>query len=309
MNLLSNKNKIIYFLDKNNNKIESKDKITLILSPEFYWLRVFEIPVKSAKSALEVVPSLFEDYLPLNNYTYQVKKIKDNKFLCFAFSNDEVFEAIKNLGVSLNLVESIYFAQNEFTSYESFSINLNTYVYSNDILVKVPANIVINDCVNLDKNLNSLKLSRDKVNLKLYKNVLPKKLFFVFLFSLIFLSIVNLSKNIVYSNEIQNNEAQILLLKKEYKLPNTIIQTKSIIKNYDKKIKINIKYRELIKYLIQYKRISQKVIFQEININKKSFILYVKNVDIIKFKNHINKKYKKATSSINANILRMEIIL
>ena len=309
MNLLSNKNKSIFFLKKENNNINTKDKISLILSSEFYWLREFTIPVNSKRAALEVLPSLFEDILPKDNYTYQIIKKNKNKFLCFAFINNDIFETIKTLDISLSQVEAVYFAQNEFTAYESFTISQEQYAYTNDILVKVPPSIKLNDCESLDNKLNDIKLSKNKVDLNLYKNIFSKKYLYIILFFLSVVSVLNALKYITYSNEISINQDLGTNLKREYKLPRTLIQMKSYIKNYDKKITKSLDLRKQIEYIISYKKYSKDMVFESLILKKTFFVLVVKNVDEDKFNNFVSKKYQVLNSQKVDKNVRMEIKL
>ena len=65
-------------------KIYETSKVDIILSPEFYWVRVFKLPVKSITQAKTVIPSLFEDLIVDNDkLSYYIIKIEENKYLCF----------------------------------------------------------------------------------------------------------------------------------------------------------------------------------------------------------------------------------
>ena len=88
-------------------KIYENSKVDIILSPEFYWIRIFDIPVKNIAQAKAVLPSLFEDILlKVGELSYQVIKLEEGKYLCFAYINKKVFEAIKNSGINLSLVKT-----------------------------------------------------------------------------------------------------------------------------------------------------------------------------------------------------------
>ena len=62
MNIVSNNKSTKIFLSSNT-KIYETSKVDIILSPEFYWVRIFEIPVKNTIQAKAVLPTLFEDLL------------------------------------------------------------------------------------------------------------------------------------------------------------------------------------------------------------------------------------------------------
>ena len=104
MNIVSNNKSRKIFLSSNT-KIYETSKVDIILSPEFYWVRIFEIPVKNTTQAKAVLPTLFEDLLlKVTDLSYQVIKLEENKYLCFAYINKKIFEAIKNSGINLSLV-------------------------------------------------------------------------------------------------------------------------------------------------------------------------------------------------------------
>ena len=309
LHLLSNKPVKIFFLEKNTTKIIPNEKMSLILSPEFYWTRFFELPVKSVAAAIEILPDLFEEFLPFNNYSYQAIKLADRKFLCFAYNNDEIYNVIKKLKFPISLIKNIYFAQNEFKDYESFSLNETSYMYINTILVKVPKNVNVKEIPVLDNNLQELKLSKTKVALKLYKSLIDKKYLYLLLAFLFFLSSLNVLKILIYKAEMNKNKNEIQNIKKRYRLPSTMLQTKSIIKNYDKKIEENIKIRAQIKHLVFYKKIEKNIIFKKIKIENDSLIVYVNTVNSNKFKKYIEKKYSIKKAYFFKNTLRIELFI
>ena len=309
MHLLSNKPVKIFFLEKNTTKIIPNEKMSLILSPEFYWTRFFELPVKSVAAAIEILPDLFEEFLPFNNYSYQAIKLADRKFLCFAYNNDEIYNMIKKLKFPISLIKNIYFAQNEFKDYESFSLNETSYMYINTILVKVPKNVNVKEIPVLDNNLQGLKLSKTKVPLKLYKSLIDKKYLYLLLTFLFFLSSLNVLKILIYKTEINKNKNEMQNIKKRYHLPSTMLQTKSIIKNYDKKIEENIKIRAQIKHLVFYKKIEKNIIFKKIKIEDDSLIVYVNTTNSNKFKKYIEKKYSIKKAYFFKNTLRIELFI
>ena len=160
MNIVSNnKNRKIFL--SSNTKIYETSKVDIILSPEFYWVRIFEIPVKNTTQAKAVLPTLFEDLLlKVTDLSYQVIKLEENKYLCFAYINKKIFEAIKNSGINLSLVNGVYFAQNECKEFRQFCVEDKSFLYTNDeILVKVP-NEVLSQKVEIDEFLQNINLHK-----------------------------------------------------------------------------------------------------------------------------------------------------
>jgi len=306
---LSSKKIKVLFLEKETKKIIENKRMSLILSPDFYWARIFELPVKSVSSALDLLPSLFEEFLPKNDYSYQTIKLEDKVFLCFAYNNDEIFNHIQKLKIPISNIKDIYFAQNEFQPYESFVLNETMFTYVNSILVKVPKNIPFENAPVLTKNLEELKLSKTKVELTLYKSLVSKKYIYLLLSFLFLLSCVNIFKILIYNDEIIKNTKEVQNIKKQYNLPSTMIQTNSIISNYDKEIENNIKIREQIKYLLFYKKIEKNALFEKINVKNQSLIVRVKNANKNKFKQYIEKKYSIKKAYFIKDTLQIELFL
>lgn len=300
MSLVSNNNNKIFLCS--NTKVEIKGKVDIILSPEFYWVRIFDIPVKNISQAKYVLPTLFEDILEnINDLSYQVLKLEDDKYLCFAYENKRIFEEIKKSGISLSSVNSIYFAQNECKSYPQFIVNDKSFLYTDDgILVKVP-NALLSSPVNLDDKYDELNLSSNKVDIKLYNNVLSSRQIYSIVAVFIILAFVNFYKMFDYKNETFLMEEKIEKLRVTSKLPSSMIQTDSIIKKYKKIVSKEKIKREAIEYILRNKSFKLKRFSLEKDVLNLNFI----NTDKRKAEKFISKKYKilsSKVSSLNLNI-------
>lgn len=300
MSLVSNNSNKIFLCS--NTKVEIKGKVDIILSPEFYWVRIFDIPVKNISQAKYVLPTLFEDILEnINDLSYQVLKLEDDKYLCFAYENKRIFEEIKKSGISLSSVNSIYFAQNECKSYPQFIVNDKSFLYTDDgILVKVP-NALLSSPVNLDDKYDELNLSSNKVDIKLYNNVLSSRQIYSIVAVFIILAFVNFYKMFDYKNETFLMEEKIEKLRVTSKLPSSMIQTDSIIKKYKKIVSKEKIKREAIEYILRNKSFKLKRFSLEKDVLNLNFI----NTDKRKAEKFISKKYKilsSKVSSLNLNI-------
>lgn len=178
--LVSTKENKKIFLTKNT-KITNliTRKIDIIISPEFYWVRKFEIPVKTETQARLVLPTLFEDIIDdISILTYQVIKLEENIFLCFAYQNKEIYEAIKRSDIPITQINSLYFAQNECKSFKSFETNSSKFMYTKEgILIKIPDDLLENT-LDLEKVIDSIKLSSHKLQIKLYNDVIDTKFYY-----------------------------------------------------------------------------------------------------------------------------------
>lgn len=288
MSLVSNKHKKLFLcLDS---KVDIKDRVDIILSPEFYWVRIFDIPVKNSSQAAHVLPTLFEDVLErTNELSYQVLKLEDGKYLCFAYINKKIFEAIKNAGISSSQVNSIYFAQTECMQFKQFTVCNKSFLYTKDnVLVKVPSSLLTQN-INLEENLENIKLSSNKVDIKLYNSSLSTKQIYSLLVVMLIVCFVNIFKIFDYSSEISTLEEKIESTKKASKLPSSMIQTNSILDTYKLKQKSQIELREAISYILKDKRFE----LESIQIKKRNFELEYKAInDVDSLKNYLTKKYE-----------------
>ncbi|RBQ31948.1 hypothetical protein CRU92_04050 [Arcobacter sp. FW59] len=309
MNIVLNKsinNKIKKIFLTLNTKINETSKVDIILSPEFYWVRVFELPVKNINQAKSIIPTLFEDIIvESNKLSYYVVKLEEKKYLCFAYINQKIFESIKNSGINLSLVNNIYFAQNECKEFKQFYIHNKSFLYTEDgILVKVPNEVLINK-FDLEKVLNNIKLSSHKINIKFYNNSLDKKYINIILFCLFLIFSLNISKYFLYSNDISKIDRNIENIKKNSNLPASMIQINSIINENSKILQKELKNREVLYYILSNEKFNIKDVLLDNDILNVSFTDTNKN----EVEKYISSKYKIESIYIKENILNVRIQL
>jgi len=302
--LVSSNSKKIFLCS--DTRVDIGQKVDIILSPEFYWVRVFDIPVKSTAQARHVLPTLFEDILEnVKELSYQVIKLEDDKYLCFAYENRRIYEEIKKSGISLSLINSVYFAQNECKKFEQFMANDKSFLYTPDgILVKVP-NGILTDTTNINEVCDQIELSSNKVDIKFYNNLLTTKQIYSLVAVMLILVGINLFKLFDYKSENNKMEEKIEILRANSKLPASSLQTNAILKKYKKLSSLESKKREAISYILQNKNIKLKNLKLEKNILNLVFI----NTDKRKAQNYISKKYKVLSSQVRALELNMKVKL
>lgn len=305
MNLVSSsKSKKIFLCS--NTKIYENSKVDIILSPEFYWVRIFDIPVKNIVQAKAVLPTLFEDILlKVGELSYQVIKLEDNKYLCFAYINKKIFEAIKNSGINLSLVNAVYFAQNECKDFRQFIVEDKSFLYTDDnILVKVPKEM-LSQKVDLNEFIHSVTLSSNKIDIKLYNNFLNTNQIVLVLIICSIVSVLNFSKYFSYKNEISKQDEKIQEIRALNNLPNSSIQTDSII-NLNKKIaQKELNKREAIFYIL----LNNKIEIKDITLENDVLEINVLNTDKKKTEEYISSKYKIISSSISGLNLNIKVQL
>ncbi len=305
MNQVSNRIENVFLTS--NRKINVSSNINIILSPEFYWVRIFNIPVKNITQARNVLPTLFEDILDnIKDLSYHIIKLEENKYLCFAYLNKTIYEAIKKSSIPLSFINSVYFAQNECKSFNQFKIDDKSFLYTDeDILIKVPNNILSNDTVLLEKDLNTLILSSNKVEIKLYNNpISSKQLYFLVGVFCIFL-LINIFKYFDYKNEVSLLNNKIETIKTNTNLPSSMIQTNSIIKKNKKKVLVEIKKRNFIKYIFK----NSKLNLYSLELERNIISLKFKNTNKTTVENYISKKYRIISTRVKGLELDIKVKL
>ncbi len=88
-----------------DNRYESIDgRVVVILSPAYYWYRRSEIPLRSARAARRIAPSLFFGWLPEGQFRFLAQKESDGHYGIYALDLEEQ-------GLLPDRIERIYFAQ------------------------------------------------------------------------------------------------------------------------------------------------------------------------------------------------------
>jgi hypothetical protein len=304
LSLVLNKNNKIFL--SSDTKIETSFKVDIILSPEFYWIRIFDIPVKNISQARDVLSTLFEDIIDnTNDLSYQVLKLEENKYLCFAYCNKKIYEAIKDSGINLSLVNSVYFAQNECKDFKQFNLEDKSFLYTEDgILVKVPNDLIL-EKLDLNEHINSITLSSNKVDIKLYNNILSRKQISFISIVCLLVSFINFIKIYDYKSESNNIEKQINDEKVRNNLPSSILQVDSIINKYKAISNTEIQKREAFHYILKNNNFE----INSLVLEKDILILNIKNNNKKRDENYINKKYKIISSQINNSNLDIRIKL
>ncbi len=262
---IKNKNKLLYLTKTSNFSFE--ESVDLILSPELYWVRIFDIPLPNEKQVLSVVSTFFEDFIDVENYKYYIKKQEDNKYLCFAYDESQIIDLIKSAGLNLSQVGNIHFAQNEFKSFpenefvseSSFKIDDSYYIYQDNILIKVPSSFISPlEVQTIDLELVSL--SKYKISINYNSKYIDLKSIYILSVVFIFISAINFGKLYVSSNSINDITNEQAKIKEEYKMMPTIMQTKSVLKTFEKTEKQQLNLRkELVKVFNSKKKNITKV--------------------------------------------------
>ena len=297
------------FLQKYKTFNNITTNINIILSPEFYWVRVFDIPIESKKEALNSLPMLFEDFINIDGYKFYIVKLEKNKYLGFAYNEENIKKAIKDSGIQIKKVQGIYFAQNEITNNIEnetlLTIEDKNFLLKDGILVQLPMSFTIENNKIID--ISQLKLSQNYIILNNFSKYISNKMalsltiVLLILSSLIFVKILDTKLNI------SSYEEKIEELKIKNNLPPSVFQTKSILESLDKTEKSYIKLRKILSLGINFKSISNGQLLSVEQMGKKIVFTYTK-IDENKLKSYFLKNYKKSSFTKNNDNFIVEII-
>ncbi len=279
--------------------LHKKEKVNLILSPSFYWVKVFTIPVDTTNKALFLLPNLFEDYFDIAGYSFYAIKISENQYLSFAYDEDKIVAKLKELQIPQNKILHIYFAQNEFKNLLSLDEQMalsygdEVFVYEKELLVKVPNNLA----QQIEKkaiDIASLKLSEHFIELFSYKKLTSNKSAQLASSILLGFSILLFVQTFLFkqlSNEYPN---KIEAIKKEYNLPPTAIQANAIVEEYGKTMRQYKKCRDAIGYAVSANSLGNTTL-EGIHLEKNILNLTYKAMKSEMLETYLKKEFRKTT--------------
>ncbi len=166
------KNKTTTLFVSKSDRIEKRGSYSLILSPEFYWIKKVTLPVKKEKEAIKLAPSIFEGFLPSGDFSYEVRK-SDDAFIMIAYNKKKIAEDLEKILPYKSDIVDIYFAQDALGFIqECVEIDKRAALSNMDgIVIQVPR-----ACTNTEENLDGIlekaDLGKRKVKLSSFDNAL-----------------------------------------------------------------------------------------------------------------------------------------
>jgi len=260
---------------------EINENVNVILSPQYYWIKKVEIPVKSLSEAKKIAPSIL--------------KLKPNEFFFSAIKfNNQIFViAIKKnlkLKIDKKYIKSIKIAQFEFYDYECINLPNNYSLQKiDDIFFCFPKHK--DGCICVDDLLEKISLSPYEFNYLNSLNISKSNLILIFS-AFILLIISFITKGIVYKielNRINNKYTELL----KFNLPLNNYQLNSLIFSLENKIKYNKKIKSILKIVqkipLKENEYIQKIIFNDDKIelsifSKRNFDRYFNQFHFKSFK-------------------------
>ena len=254
-------------------------KSDIILSPQFYWIKKIDIPIKSLKDAKKIAPNFFK--LDKEKFIFDAIKI-ENKFFALAFE--------KNLNLPKKFINSIRLAQIEYFKYECVSAGEYTLKKIDDIIFIFPQK---SDCI----DYKQIPLSKHKYNL-FEKNYITQIALILLILNIgIFISSVALKKEI---SKLEEKRYSFLV---KNSLPFTSFELNSILKDLENRYKNDLLLKHKFKVVSNtpLKKVEffivlkyEKKFYIEIN-SKRNFDFYFKKFFKVKsvYKKNIYKGWLK----------------
>jgi len=301
------KEKEIYFVTKHS-KIDKRGKFSLILSPEFYWIKKESLPVKRVYEAKKLAPSVFDGFLPDGDYSYLVYK-DGEEFVLIAYDKEKILEDLLEVVEDLDDVEEIRFAQTEFEKRDE-CVNVDdksSLVWIEDIAVFIPR-ICAEGGISIEDLLKDVKLSKYKIRVS-QKDLLDTKTLILYAIPFVILSASFLIEYAVYKKAIKEMESKKESIIVKYHLPRTSIQLNSIKTSLLSTYKKQKKIRDFIDFISEL-RIEKNEFLKSISVTDKEASLSIKLSSSSrkeKIKRYISKKYKIMKESMQGDILNLEI--
>lgn len=235
------------FLDPNTQgKIEyGGKKLDIILSPSLYWVQKVSLPVKYLREVKKLLPSIFEEILPEGNYSYWAYKEGD-EYLIFAYEDKKIIDLMAKMGINLNDVGSVCFAQAEFSSLaEPFKINNTQGISKKDeIVIVAPLAWLGEDIKPLP--IQQHKCSSKGIKLQQYGHIVDNgSLYKIAAILLALIVIVGVEIFITKQKTAQIEELKNKVFSK-YHLKSTMMQNRAILSTYKGIYEKQTKLREYI---------------------------------------------------------------
>ena len=300
------------FLHANSSNVNSSDKLNVILSPQLYWVRIFELPLKNTKEVLEVLPSLFEDFIKEENLSYYCIKQDDNRYLSFAYDEKRILEYLKKTNIKLSQISGVYFAQNEFDSLVKQSgescmkVDNVCLSFINNLLVQIPLMLKTNIDNSID--IQNIPLSKHKIYIDNSSKYLDAKSSYFLSVVFLVIMIVNFIK--VVDINIHNNGIIFKQngIQEKYNMPQSLLQTRSIIKNLTKVQNKQLSVRKLLGYILDAKkRFNLKIL--DIKYTNNGCEVKFTEVKAKKITNYLQKRYELTSAVVKDSVVKIGIKL
>jgi hypothetical protein len=229
----------VVFFTKNSPKYFEGD-YSLILSPQFYWIKRVKLPVKSEYKAKKLAPSVFEGTLPEGEkYFYDVQYEKDrDSFVVIAYSKEYIYKSIREKISPMAKIRGIYFAQYELGGLKTcIAIDKEISLGNVDgLLIQVPS-VCVQSEENVKKYLPKVNLSTKRIKIDDLEDTSHLNDYIYYFIFLGFFLVAQIITYFAYSRDITKYDDMKQNLIVKYHLPKTSFQLDSIKKSLQEELK------------------------------------------------------------------------
>ncbi len=303
--------KYIILADKEPLRLNDNQIVDVVLSPKYYWVKKETLPLKYEYQAKKYAPSSFDGVIPDGHYSYLAKK-GDDCFWMYAYDDSFILKELNKLGLKSSQIRRVFFAQNEFANIQNpISANRNEALTNHDgFVIKVPNSLAL-DCVDVKDFFAKNKLSNFYVNLNKFNKIIDFKKAYI-ISALLLLLVIFYGFELFGLKKVQKDqESQRERISKMYKMPQTSIQTKALIKRFDKKLNSQKTLRENF-YHVTKTPLLQKEYFSLISLDGKKMILNIQGLGESRIQvvdKHLKRHLKVKNMKKNGNSVIFEVEL
>ncbi len=306
--IFKKKSKIL-FLTKSD-EIKGNDFVSVILSPQYYWVKKADLPVKKEREALRLAPSVFDGILPDGDFSYEVEK-KDDSFILIAYDKKLISQAIeRQFKRHRGGIEGIYFAQHELSFLQECRLvnEQSSLVTIDNVVIQVPKRC--SDSQLLEDIFDKVKLSNKKAKLSSFDNEIIsfKDSILMGVVSFLLLSAFGV-EYFNYKREVSRLDEEKDKIISKYDLPRTSIQLKSVKKSLIKKFNRQKAFRDLF-YKVSKIKLMRGEYIQSFEESKDSISFEIKMNNPkreVVLKRDLSKSFKIISSRVKENILKLKV--
>ena len=293
-------------LDPNSKRFPLDEKVNIILSPSLYWVKKLSLPLKHAREVRKLLASLFEDTLPVSDYSYYVYK-QDEDFFAFAYEDKVILELLSKQGISSSNVKNVYFAQSELFFIEgAMKINDTQSIYmKNDILILLPC-CWIDEKGTLD--LAQITFSKNSISLTQYGHIIDTKSIYKISAALVALIGIVFAEYFITAQKVEEITAKKDNIFIKNRLKSTMFENRSILKKYRAIYTKQMKLREVSSILISSKLKSSES-FKQVSYKNSTYSVDFEFLSTATKESLISKFKAKKIKTTSKNDTNMEMKL
>ncbi len=260
----------VVFMTKKVQIPHPEASLTLVLSPQYYWVKRVQLPVTRAHQAKRYAPAIFEEHLPdVAHFDYIVTKLPGkNNFVIVAYDADAIFDTLKKQIGDFSKVKRVCFTQFEFAEMEGcLAIEEGASLQRvDDLILYMPASC--SDGAHVKHYLENHRLSHHCIiPAVLRQQLIPKRYAYGIVAAMMLLALGFGLEWLYHLKEKREILQSMASLRAQYHLPATSMQRESILGRLQKVAREQKQIRKLLQSVAAMP-LDGKGIVQELHLNK-----------------------------------------